>query len=52
MREAALADGEGGPEVDRFEVAASRKVSELAAAPADGTFKPSPVARRPSSEWI
>lgn len=45
VREAALADGDAGPEVERFEAAAARKVSELAAALAEGTFKPSPVVR-------
>jgi hypothetical protein len=30
VRESALADGEGGPEVDRFEAAAARKISQLA----------------------
>ena len=45
VREAALADGEGGPEVDRFEAAAARKISELAATLSDGTFKPHPVVR-------
>jgi len=45
VREAALADGEAGPEVDRFEAAAARKVSELAVSLSDGTFQPSPVVR-------
>lgn len=45
VREAALADGEAGPEVERFEAAAARNVSELAASLADGTFQPSPVVR-------
>lgn len=44
-REAALADGEAGPEVERFEAAAARNISELAASLADGTFQPSPVVR-------
>jgi hypothetical protein len=29
VRDAALADGEGGPEVNRFEAAAARHVSQL-----------------------
>jgi hypothetical protein len=41
VREAVLSDGEGGPEVDQFEAAAARHVSELAAALADGSFEPS-----------
>jgi len=45
VREAALADGEAGPEVERFEAAAARKVSGLAAGLASGTFQPSPVVR-------
>ena len=45
VRSAALADGDGGPEVDRFEAAAARRVSELAQALADGTFEPQPVVR-------
>jgi len=45
VREAALADGEAGPEVEHFEAAAARKVSELAAELASGTFQPSPVVR-------
>jgi len=45
LREAALADGEAGAEVERFEAAAARKVSELAASLSDGTFQPSPVFR-------
>lgn len=45
VRESALADGEGGPELDRFEAAAARKISGLAAALADGTFQPHPVVR-------
>ena len=45
VRDAALADGEAGAEVDRFEAAAARHVSELAAALGDGTFQPHPVLR-------
>jgi CRISPR-associated protein Cas1 len=45
VRSAALADGDGGPEVDRFEAAAARHVSELAQALASGTFEPQPVVR-------
>jgi CRISP-associated protein Cas1 len=45
VRSAALADGDGGPEVDRFEAAAARRVSELARALADGMFEPDPVVR-------
>src|SRR5712691_2030359 len=42
-RDAALADGDGGAELDRFEAAAARKVSRLCAELADGTFRPRPV---------
>lgn len=45
VREAALADGEGGPELDRFEAGAARHISELARTLADGTFEPHPVFR-------
>jgi len=45
VRDAALADGEAGPEVERFEAAAARHVSELAEALGGGTFQPHPVAR-------
>lgn len=44
-RDAALADGEGGPEVDRFEAAAAHNVSQLAEALASGKFEPHPVVR-------
>lgn len=44
-RDAALADGEAGPEVDEFEAAAARRVSELAEDLADGSFKPHPAVR-------
>ena len=42
-REAALADGEGGAEVDQFEAAAARRISRLAAELGDGAFRPHPV---------
>ena len=45
VRDAAMADGEACPEVERFEAAAARHVSELARALADGTFEPRPVVR-------
>jgi CRISP-associated protein Cas1 len=45
VRDAALADGEGGPEVDQFEAAAARHVSQLAEALTNGTFQPRPVMR-------
>ena len=45
VREAAYADGEGGTEVERFEAAAARRVSEMAASLAGGAFQPSPVVR-------
>src|SRR6266536_2325097 len=45
VREAALADGQAGPEVEHFEAAAARKISNLAADLAGGTFKPSPLVR-------
>jgi hypothetical protein len=44
-REAALADGDAGPEVEQFEKNAAHRISELAAALAGGTFKPHPVVR-------
>jgi CRISPR-associated protein Cas1 len=40
-----LEDGDAGPEVERFEAAAARRISELAASLADGTWEPSPVVR-------
>jgi CRISPR-associated protein Cas1 len=43
VRESALADGVGGPEIDRFEAAAARRISQLAGEPADGTFRPRPA---------
>lgn len=45
VRDSALADGGAGPEVERFEAAAARHVSELAEALAGGTFEPQPVVR-------
>lgn len=45
VREAALADGEGGPEIDRFEAAAARHISELAKSLGDGSYQPHPVVR-------
>ena len=45
VRDAALADGEAGPEVDRFEAAAARHASELAEALRTGTYQPHPVVR-------
>ena len=45
VRDAALADGEGGPEVDRFEAAAARHVSQLAETLTQGKFEPHPVVR-------
>src|ERR1022692_2161352 len=45
VREAALADGEAGPEVERFEAAAARRISQLAAELTDGAFTPPPVFR-------
>jgi group II intron reverse transcriptase/maturase len=45
VRPAALADGEAGPEVERFEAAAARRISELAASLADGSWAPAPVVR-------
>ncbi|MEO3858501.1 reverse transcriptase domain-containing protein [Acrocarpospora sp. B8E8] len=43
VRESAFEDGEAGPEVERFEAAAARKISALAEELADGSFTPSPV---------
>jgi CRISPR-associated endonuclease Cas2 len=45
VRDAALADGVAGPEIEQFEAAAARHVSQLAAALASGTFEPHPVVR-------
>ena len=44
-RDAALADGVAGPEVDQFEVGAARRISQLAESLADGTFTPGPLVR-------
>jgi len=44
-RQAALADGDAGPEVERFEAAAARNVSEFAEQLANGTYAPQPVHR-------
>ena len=44
-RDAALADGDAGPEVERFEAAAARHVSELAGELRNGAFEPLPVVR-------
>ncbi|HMH93691.1 MAG TPA: reverse transcriptase domain-containing protein, partial [Streptosporangiaceae bacterium] len=43
VRDAALADGVSGPQIDRFEAAAARRVSDLAGELADGTFRPQPA---------
>ncbi len=43
VREAALADGQGGAELDQFEAAAARHISRLSAELADGSFQPHPV---------
>ena len=45
-RQAALADGDAGPGVERFEAAAARNVSELAEQLASGTYAPQSVHRR------
>jgi group II intron reverse transcriptase/maturase len=45
VRDAAMADGDAGPEVEHFEAAAARHVSELAASLSAGTFQPHPVVR-------
>jgi hypothetical protein len=44
-RDAALADGVAGPEVEQFEVGAARRISQLAESLADGTFTPGPLVR-------
>ena len=44
-RDAAYADGEAGAEVERFEAAAARNVSEIADVLASGTYEPKPVHR-------
>ncbi len=43
VRDSALADGEAGAEVDQFEAAAARRVSQLSAELADGKYQPHPV---------
>jgi len=45
VRDAALADGDGGPEIDHFEAAAARRISQLAEDLTDGSFSPNPVSR-------
>jgi retron-type reverse transcriptase len=45
VRDAALADGQPDLEVERFEATAARRVSDIAAALAEGTWQPSPVRR-------
>jgi CRISP-associated protein Cas1 len=45
VRDAALADGDAGPEVDHFEGAAARNISKLADELVDGSFSPHPVVR-------
>lgn len=44
-RDAAYADGDAGAEVERFEAAAARNVSELAEALTTGNYEPKPVHR-------
>jgi hypothetical protein len=43
VRAAALADGDAGPGVERFEAAVARRISEIAEELRDGTFQPHPV---------
>ncbi|HUY48722.1 MAG TPA: CRISPR-associated endonuclease Cas1 [Streptosporangiaceae bacterium] len=43
VRDAALADGVAGPEIDRFEASAARRISQLAGELTDGTFSPQPA---------
>jgi hypothetical protein len=43
VRDAALADGQSGSEVDQFEAAVARHVSRLSAQVADGSYQPHPV---------
>ena len=45
VRDAALADGDSGPEVEQFEASAARHISQLATAMANGVFQPHPVVR-------
>ena len=41
VRDSAYADGDAGPEVERFEAMAARRVSEVADALLAGTWRPS-----------
>ncbi|HEX9352540.1 MAG TPA: hypothetical protein VF933_01795 [Streptosporangiaceae bacterium] len=50
VRESALADGEAGPVVERFETAAARRISRLAEDLAGGSFTPGPLVRTPSPQ--
>jgi len=50
IRDAALADGDAGPEVERFEAASARNVAHLCAALRGGTYQPSPVRHVPISK--
>jgi CRISPR-associated protein Cas1 len=50
IRESALADGDAGPEVERFEAASARNVARLSAALRDGSYQPSPVRHVPISK--
>ena len=43
VRDSAYADGEAGPEVERFEAMAARRISEIAEALLAGTWRPSPA---------
>ena len=43
VRDAALADGVGGTQIDQFEAAAAHRISQLAGELADGTFRPEPA---------
>jgi group II intron reverse transcriptase/maturase len=45
VRDAALQDGVAGAEVEQFEAAAARRISQLAESLADATFSPHPVVR-------
>ncbi len=45
VRDAALQDGVAGAEVEQFEAAAARRISQLAESLADATFSPHPVLR-------
>lgn len=50
IRDSALADGEAGPEVERFEAASARNVARLSAALRGGSYQPSPVRHVPISK--